>query len=117
MAQSKSASFLFVEVSHTGKVPANREIRTSMQKHVMRDIGRIRKSRNRAKKIPGQTSEALPKNEDDEGDDREQTRMTATTNVFVPYNSRGLIGTGRTNPFARYPIDINLKTLFLLDHG
>lgn len=115
-AGGSSSGFLFVEVAPTGKALADKDLRTSIQKHVMKGVVRVRKTRNCANKIKVD-SEKLPICKKNENPGSEQTQMMIEQSIFNCEVSRGVCGSGRTNPFARYPIEINLEILFLLDHG
>lgn len=105
--EKSSANFLFVEVAPSGKSLADKELRTSIQKHVMRDIGRARKTKNcyGHSKLDVRILSTNHKHDDSKSEQRH----------FML--SRGISGTGRMDPFTNYPIEMTLEILFLLDHG
>jgi len=95
-----NTSFLFVEVHHTGKVLPRKDVRTAIQKHVMRDIGAARRGRPRRRV---KTKEA-------------QKQSHASMGSSIAPALRLVSGGARTNPFANYPIPMNSDTLFLIDY-
>jgi hypothetical protein len=107
------SSFLFVKVHHTGKVTPNKDVRTAIQKHVMRDIGAARKGNPRPR--PQAKSGLRLKGKKGEGD----TRRAGDEWKSVQANKiPGLISGGlRGDPFAYYPVSMNSDTLFLIDYG
>lgn len=117
--ESKCKGFLFVEVARTGKVPPSRGLRTAMQKHVMRDIGRMRKGKSRPQKPPVEKEENLPAYIQ-AGIKRSSHRRHV--DIVCKRNNRSVIpqsltGSGRIDPFANYPIEMTQDSLFLIDHG
>ncbi|KAF2804568.1 uncharacterized protein BDZ99DRAFT_575220 [Mytilinidion resinicola] len=94
-------AYLFVQVQHTGKVAPRKDVRTAIQKHVMRDIGASRRGRPRRKAIDKQASG--------------QCQVPVSTGAIM---APSLVSGGtRTNPFASYPIPMNSDTFFLIDYS
>lgn len=107
------SSFLFVKVYHTGKVAPNKDVRTAIQKHVMRDIGAARKGNPRPR--PQARSRRRLKGKKGEGDTQ---RTEAERQLLQTSKIPGLVSGGlRGNPFAYYPVSMTSETLFLIDYG
>ena len=120
--QSLLSKFLFVEVTRTGKVPECKDTRRAIQKHVMRGP---KKRRGRAElQKPWQINKPLtaltrmnkevPRISHIEGGTTKERREFLSSGRGI---QRPFFGGSRLNPFARYPIDMNLDSLFLIDYG
>ncbi|KAF2494834.1 hypothetical protein BU16DRAFT_618815 [Lophium mytilinum] len=96
-------SFLFVQVQDTGKVSPRKDVRTAIQKHVMRDIGAARRGKPRRKVMSEQTAETA-------GQDQ------VPVSIWAMLAPALVSGGARTNPFASYPIPMNPDTFFLIDY-
>lgn len=104
--------FVFVEVAKTGRVTDKKHLH-NVRKHIMKDIGMSRR-----KKVP--TAEAA------EEQSQTTTKPAVESDIRVPLPERekgGAIprawtfGSGRTDPFACYPVAVDTDMLFLIDHG
>lgn len=140
--QPSSSKFLFVEVGRSGKSDC-REVRTAIQKHVM--IG-TKKRRGRAKQpkplrairkafsnlgaadadVDADVEEEIEAVAEDAPKDMKGNAVSTTPNLEMPNLAtsslaidvpRPFLGGGRMNPFAQYPVEMSMESLFLVDHG
>ena len=127
------SDFLFVEVDQTGKVASQRDVRTAIQKHVMRDIGCTRRGQPRPRRQAGsmrdrKTSEIpatrklasniLPnrvaaRRMDIEYASSLQEQAHARLLAKVP---RLVSGGYKADPFTSFPIQMTPETSFLIDY-
>ncbi|KAH7305651.1 hypothetical protein BKA65DRAFT_200701 [Rhexocercosporidium sp. MPI-PUGE-AT-0058] len=103
--------YVFVEVAKTGRVTNKKQLH-NVRKHIMKDIGKSRRKNHRGSDKPQQKANI-----------RSPPAMETTS----PYSSltdisdRSIprawsLGSGRTDPFACYPIPVDQDLLFLIDH-
>lgn len=112
-----SPLLLFVEVTSNGKV-LDKKARHAIQKHVMRDAAAERRQRS---KVPRKMREGSKNPEEPivvhsrKGKDvhpRPET-YSASLRLDPPFG----LGGGRMDPFAQYPVRMDLEKLFLIDYG
>ena len=129
-----SSTFLFVEVQQSGKVPPRKDIRTAIQKHVMRDIGATRRGKPMPRRQPKSAkngrihetslfSHIVSQTHHEEHPIRQmQPRIVASSqelvytepNMKIPWP---VSGGCRTDPFMRFPIHMTSETSSLVDYG
>lgn len=129
----REPQFLFIQVQQTGKVPPRRDVRTAIQKHVMRDIGAARRGRPRPQRRPENFGDCrnhetplfrhiVPRTyqnkslmlvQRDEAGRLVQELVPTEPSRKVP----SLVSGGsRTDPFACFPIHMTADTSFLIDY-
>lgn len=129
----REPQFLFIQVQQTGKVPPRRDVRTAIQKHVMRDIGAARRGRPRPQRRPENFEDCrnhetpsfrhiVPRTyqnkssmlvQRDEAGSLVQELVPTEPSRKVP----SLVSGGsRTDPFACFPIHMTADTSFLIDY-
>jgi hypothetical protein len=121
------SNFLFVEVQQTGKVPAQRDVRTAIQKHVMRDIGNGRRGQPRPPRRsengrdlrkPGTPSSrkivsTICPETDPMPSARAKDLGYTGDHAKIPY----LVSGGhRADPFTQFPIRMTPETYALIDY-
>ena len=128
-----SSNFLFIEVQQTGKVPPRRDIRTAIQKHVMRDIGVARRGQPRPQRQLENVRDCkkheaslfrniVPKTHPEKYPIRKVHTKAITSAQELAYTGPSakvpwLVSGGcRTDPFACFPIHMTSETSFLIDY-
>jgi hypothetical protein len=130
-----NSDFLFIQVQQSGKVTPKRNVRTAIQKHVMRNIGLARRGQPRPKKqlenvaienrrtyeapsirgfIPGTyLKKSLVQKEH-----KEAPILTQELDYTEPSVKVLCLASGgyRTDPFICWPISMNSETSFLVDY-
>lgn len=131
--EMSSSNFLFIEVQQTGKVPPRRDVRTAIQKHVMRDIGVARRGqprprrqlenvRDRKKHEASLFRNIVPNTHLEKYPIRKVHTKAITPTQEPAYTGPSakvpsLVSGGcRTDPFACFPIHMTSKTSFLIDY-
>jgi hypothetical protein len=109
-----SSNFLFVEVRKTGKVPAQRDVRTAIQKHVMRDIGIGRRGQPRPQRRPENESD-FKKPRAPSWRELVPSDPGSHTGHYAKVPSL-VLGGHRADPFARFPIHMTSETSALMDY-
>jgi hypothetical protein len=132
MLEMSNPKFLFIEVQETGKVPPRRDVRTAIQKHVMRDIGVARRGQPRPRRQFENFKDCkkheflslrdiVPKTRPEKYPIRNVHTKAITPAQELSYTGASanvpvLISGGcRTDPFACFPIDMTPETSFLID--
>ncbi|KAL2075176.1 hypothetical protein VTL71DRAFT_118 [Oculimacula yallundae] len=105
-----SKEFVFVEVAKTGRV-TNKKHLHDVRKHIMKDIGISRRKGNLCCQDPQQK----PKGK------KRRVLSTSCSDLSYTQNAGVLLGdwslgSGRMDPFACYPVDMDQELLFLIDH-
>lgn len=128
-----NSDFLFVQVQTTGKVPPQRDVRTAIQKHVMRKIGVARRGQPRPQRRPedirqrkthkGRSPENIVlRNFPDRCSIQEGSSKDIVTTQDLAYMRAGaevplLVSGGcRTDPFMCFPIKMNSGAYSLIDY-
>ncbi|PVI01939.1 hypothetical protein DM02DRAFT_653959 [Periconia macrospinosa] len=128
-----SSNFLFIEVQQTGKVPPRRDVRTAIQKHVMRDIGVARRGQPRPQRQLENVRDCkkhdaslfrniAPKTHPEKHPIRKVHTKAITSAQELAYTGPSakvpwLVSGGcRTDPFACFPIHMTSETSFLIDY-
>lgn len=128
-----SSNFLFIEVQQTGKVPPRRDIRTAIQKHVMRDIGVARRGQPRPQRQLENVRDCkkheaslfrniAPKTHPKKYPIQKVHTKAITSAQELAYTGPSakvpwLVSGGcRTDPFACFPIHMTSETSFLIDY-
>lgn len=127
------SQFLFIQVQQTGKVPPRRDVRTAIQKHVMRDIGAARRGRPRPQRRPEnfgdfknhethllrcvvsrtyRNNSLLLEQQDQAGRSVHELVPTEPSKKVPSLISGGC----RTDPFACFPVHMTADTSFLIDY-
>ena len=128
-----NSDFLFVQVQTTGKVPPQRDVRTAIQKHVMRKIGVARRGQPRPQRQLGDIRRCrsheeqpprriIPRNCGDERPTQDARIKVITSTQELACKRSGtkvprLVSGGcRTDPFMCFPIQMTPETSFLVDY-
>lgn len=107
------ASLLFVPVSGTGKVNVKRQ---AIEKHVMNNYVAKQNRPNRRKAASSHSYST--KDTQSIGDNATELQSPAKRNEKHEGIERPVfVGSSRLNPFAKYPIDLDMEILSLLDYG
>lgn len=111
-AKSAPKEYVFVEVAKTGRVTNKKQLHT-VRKHIMKDIGKSRRKHNRYHKEPQQKA----KSNNPQALERASPDSSSTDSSDRSIPRAWSLGSGRTDPFACYPIPADKDLLFLIDHG
>lgn len=96
-------------------MPRNKNVRTAIQKHVMRDIGAARRGKPRKR-----SQLCLQPSQIDNPEDNESLQSTETEinrNSLVIKVPPLVSGGTRSDPFVQYPVSMDSDTLSLIDYG
>lgn len=101
--------FAFIEVAENGRVTDKKHLHT-IQRHIMKDIGKARRKKVLGSKAAG---EQIPSISQRTVDDvvMAEPRRDKTYSIRRSWS----LGSGRLDPFACYPVQVDDDMLFLLD--
>lgn len=110
--KSAPKEFCFVEVTKTGRVTDKKHLH-NVRKHIMKDIGKSR----RKKIVPSEESCQKVRKQNRHTVDRPSSDLSSNRSSHCSVFGAWSLGSGRTDPFACYPIPVDQDLLFLIDHG
>ena len=110
--KSAPKEFCFVEVAETGRVTDKKHLH-NVRKHIMKDIGKSRRKKSVPPKEPCQKVRKQNSHTVDRPSSDISSNCSSEYSIFGPWS----LGSGRTDPFACYPITVDRDLLFLIDHG
>jgi hypothetical protein len=121
-SNEKTPGLVFITQTGSGKP---RDVQTQIRKHVMKDIGKSRRKQGRRGKFPTWEISIDSPESMDSGDSRSLAPGTTEADSNGEYSldadvlalTFDRLWTGRMDPFVRYPIEMNQRTLRLIDHG
>lgn len=96
---AEASPFLFVNIPQPGKNTRCKDVRTAVQKHVMRDIGKQRRGRPRPK-----------------GKKHDHTVSSSNCEVRADMAVRSTTLNARINPAVVVPAHMRSSAHFLIDH-
>jgi len=110
--KSAPKQFCFVEVAKTGRVTDKKHLQ-NVRKHIMKDIGKSR----RKKVVPPEAPCQKATTKSNANITKPSRDFSLSHNSNLSMIDAWYLGSGRTDPFACYPIPVDQDLLFLIDHG